>query len=483
MPTPAAPDWVAHNFLNTAAGGTPLTAQILNDDEAEILALHAWGLPLGYDLPAAKPDGAPVATDSGHPWTLSTTAPSSPFVYSSGALTLPGAVPAGGCASYAFLNLGATVRRVGGQFRFSSVQTTSGNVTLGTWTSTAVPSGSTAHLSITPAYYQFGVWNAGAITYLTPQGQVNSVVPFAAPLATDGVTIYAVDIDIDPERGIAVVTLPGGSTALYSHPLISTLAPALPFWEIYVTAVTDAVGGWTEVWADTAKAVHRAPQAYRLLAKRLVESVKPGAGPTSARPPSAQRPGSPWWDTTTGKLSASDGTQWRDVVSQAVVGNLLTPNQANMVADALSWAGQVNATVTRTTTVVPSGRSSALAITSVAAGYAQAASQNPMFVVGIVGGGTYTAVMSVQSTAPSRTAAPQLSWFDSTGAYLSSTAGAQFPLPTSGFTAALVTAVAPATAVKCVVGCIFYTPAAAGEVFYMGQVAVAPGTVAAYIEP
>jgi hypothetical protein len=34
------PDWTAHNFVDGQAGNTPLTAAKLNDDEAEILALH-----------------------------------------------------------------------------------------------------------------------------------------------------------------------------------------------------------------------------------------------------------------------------------------------------------------------------------------------------------------------------------------------------------------------------------------------------------
>jgi len=437
--------------------------------------------PTAYDLCSARSNGTPTATDSGHTWNLQGTTGATPTIRG-GLLTLPLGAPTSS-AGYALLSLASPVLRVGGRFVLSSTASSSGGPALGAWSSTSgIPNSSSAHLAISSAYWQFGVWSGGVFTDLIPKGRLSSSVYFSTPLATDGSTVYTVDIEIDRATSTAYLFLPDGSTAVVSDPLIGSIAATHPFWEMFTQVSGDAIAGWTEIWADSAAPSSRAPQAPHIVVPRSVEARQVGAGAIYARPPSASRPGATWYDTTSSKATISTGSAWVDCANPTtVVGNRLTPNQANATINALEWSSLLNATITRDT-VAPIGRTSSLKIVTTTSGISEIYI-NPLVTSGIAPGQTWTGVYYIRAAGTARTAQAGISWFDSGANYLSSGSGSTVSTGTGVWTKVILTGTAPSSSAQAALNVILTDPVGAGEIFNVALAALAPGTLTDYVEP
>lgn len=163
----------------------------------------------------------------------------------SGILTCALAAAAG---SYAQVDHGTPVSRVGGRFKFGAGSTTdNGSAVLIAWdadigaTWPTIPD-SPCHLAITTIGAIFGVWSGGTFT------QVKAWT-FATELA-QGSTVHTAEVLIDTANSTAYVFLPDGTLRTVTHATIGAITDAnYACWETYRQATSDALAGFTALWS------------------------------------------------------------------------------------------------------------------------------------------------------------------------------------------------------------------------------------------
>lgn len=183
---------------------------------------------------------------------------------------------------------------------------------------------------------------------------------------------------------------------------------------------------------------------------------------TAAAPPPAQVTVTP--DT---------GLQANRVVGTARI-NLLSANQSTLDVDTTGWSATTNCAISRVTTPVKSG-AGALALTSSAAGDMAASTST----VEVVEGQSYTATAQVRTAANGRSAKVSIDFYDAAGALLLAVEGTT-STDTTSYAARTVTGVAPFKTSSARVRVTFAATAAASEIHYVDEIALHPGTTAAY---
>lgn len=206
-------------------------------------------------------------------------------------------------------------------------------------------------------------------------------------------------------------------------------------------------------------------------------------GTSYQRPPSARAPGASYYDTTLGEFVDSTGTQWQDR-SGNLIGNLLRLNEALLTLNPASsyWGFPTNTTVLRVRTPTPTGRSTAMQLTSTAAG------TQTVFVVRaipVLPSTQYSmALRSFMAAATARNFNIGIKWFNGVGGTISTSSGSAVSSGSGVWTAATVlTATSPSNAATALPLLTIAGAAAGGELFYATEACMAPGTITDYIEP
>jgi len=156
--------------------------------------------------------------------------------------------------------------------------------------------------------------------------------------------------------------------------------------------------------------------------------------------------------------------------------NLLTDKQSSIEPDATGWAVGGNCTLAQTAAQAADGTKS-LQLTAVAGGNMWAnttpggVSGTPVPVVS-----TYTALASFRAAVTPRSCRVSVLWYDTAGSLLSQSDGAFVTDSTSAWTAAAVTANAPANAAFAVVQVLVDSTPAAAEVHYADKISLHQGT-------
>lgn len=436
--------------------------------------------PAVRDSFVGKADGALTTADSGQAWI--STGQISPMI-SAGKVGYPTGqtIPPAG-ATYAQVDAGSACTKVGGTLRFDNSVDTGASVAIGLFTTSGVqttgtPTGSPAHLAVTPTYFQFSVFSNVNTDYtsLAPVGFTTSAIYMPSPLASDGSTTYSVEIVLDRVASKAYVTVGDNPTMEYSDWRIGAVSGRYPFWESFPNGAATNLGGFTTVWADTASS------NAELYAARGASRTRNGAGPRASRFTSRLRPGALWWDTTTSKSTISTGDSWRDVSTGAVVGNILTP--------AASCATETAAGMTGTGTkarvnglALPWLNTTAYRITATTSG-AQAWYLSAF--VPVTAGQQYSyTVDQAMALTTARTATCQISWYTAaSGSAGASSVGSGVSLSTTTpTTIPAVTGTAPGTATQALV-VINVAGAAINDAFLFTRLGMLNGNVTTYLEP
>lgn len=351
---------------------------------------------------------------------------------------------------------------------------------------------SPAHLAVTPTYLELAVFSGGAanFTRITPVGERGTAQEYANPLTCDGVTENFVNILLDRTRGQCYVYGPDGRVFRYQHPYFTSITGTRPFYEPFGDPATGPVGRFAEVWAyDTLPGPPDSPVSPLSVAHARTHAA-PGAGPATARPSSrAVPPGSPWWDTDQVKGTRSDGVGWRDDAGQQV-GNLLTRNAALAHTDSSGIAG-VSCSKARIASVRPPGRASCYKLTVTTAGtiaiYVANLSLTKVYTAAVAGQ-SYSAGCAKITAASGTTRSCYVAqgfYNDANTAVGAATNGTAANCGVSGtFTALPQTTgnVAPAGATQTTM-LVYITGTTLGEVFYLSELFITPGSVAGYQEP
>lgn len=258
-------------------------------------------------------------------------------------------------------------------------------------------------------------------------------------------------------------------------------ADANELWQADISHL-DVVGD-RAFWADTHNAMYPS-----------------GAGPISKRPASRFMSGSTWFDTDRVVPTFSDGARWRDFAGE-VAGNLVLPGGANGQAGdaAIAWqqfggsctvAKQYNFLGTTAGKLIDSAIYAILTATATAAtqGYLEA-NEQIAFLVPVVAGRTYTAV--VRSTAETQPANVSIRcrWRDVTNTVIvqddaAAITGGGTNSTTARTTSYLQGCLAPTGAATLDVIVRFTrTGMAAGEQHNVNYLAVVPGAVTDYSHP
>jgi hypothetical protein len=158
-----------------------------------------------------------------------------------------------------------------------------------------------------------------------------------------------------------------------------------------------------------------------------------------------------------------------NIAKQNRVGNLLTPNQADIEIDASGWTAG-NATLARSTTQALDGASS-LQITATAAATATI-TMNPALAIPAVAGNRYTAKANFRAATVGRTVQMQINFYTAGGAFISNNGGSGPADSTSGWVETVATFVAPATTGFVIVAPVVIGMGGVGEIHYMDRVSV-----------
>lgn len=437
--------------------------------------------PTVYDVFTGKANAELTKSDSGHTYaTQNNTGAGGAPAIRNGLLTLRGAAPGSGtAATYAVIDLGSPVTHMGGVFQFGSSATTeTGSAALICWSGPAgtIPNSTPCHLVVTPNYWELGVFVGAVFTSLSGQRYFASALPLGASLRVDAV--------IDQSLGVVHVLLPDGSSSSVWSPMIrSSVTGRYACWETYLNAPTDQISGFSEIWADAVRPVSaRAPQASVMDVVASQGLARAGYGSSYVRPPSAKVGGQSYWDTTLGKQVVSTGSAWVDpAAANTPVGNLLTTFMATISLLAHSAVtSSVALAVSRA--VVPAGRSKSLRITGNASGTGEFLTSPRT--TGIVEGQTYSGyVRNFYTAGTARTFKTKIYWWTTADALVSTSISTGKTSTSAGWTTSdVITAVAPATAVKASFAVVIEGQAAAGEVFYATEFVFAPGTITDFIE-
>lgn len=159
--------------------------------------------------------------------------------------------------------------------------------------------------------------------------------------------------------------------------------------------------------------------------------------------------------------------------------NLLTENQASLETDTTGWAANnSHSTISRTTAQFADGVAS-LALTTADAANSQLLATTPTGTSGfaVTAGKVYTAVASYRTAATARSMRVEITFYNSAGAQLSTTAGTALTDSTTIWQQAFVTETAPANSryARILVGSAVGTPAS-GEVHYVDKIGVFLGS-------
>jgi hypothetical protein len=217
--------------------------------------------------------------------------------------------------------------------------------------------------------------------------------------------------------------------------------------------------------------------------------LPPGSSSKNVRPPSRYCHGSTWWDTTDGKLVISDGAHWRDIAG-AVVGNLLTPQQANSRGGTV-WASGSGYGASILTTIdgwadfkKPQAAQCAWSTGAGACAAQMSALGGPTLVKP---GQIYTLVVSTKAILQPADVSFNYVWSDSGGTVIGSlTVGASLGVDsTSAITEFHQTLPAAPAGAAYLYWEIVFTRAGmgAGEAHKIGKAAVIVGTYTSYVNP
>lgn len=165
-----------------------------------------------------------------------------------------------------------------------------------------------------------------------------------------------------------------------------------------------------------------------------------------------------------------DAAPPRLTVSVTDTQNLFTANDASFETGVGSWTNTVNATTAQASGEAIDG-SFALAVTAAAAGSMSVTTAQYVVNEDV----TYTAMLSIRATSAPRTASITVTAFNAPGSLLGVFSSAAQPDTTGGWTTLSVTFTAPAGTVGVTVR-LSVTAAAAGEVHYVDQAGIRPGT-------
>lgn len=183
--------------------------------------------------------------------------------------------------------------------------------------------------------------------------------------------------------------------------------------------------------------------------------------------------------TATSVLENSDGALNYWNTASEWYGNLLTANQASLETATTGWVAQTNCTIGRSNAQALEGSWSLTMTPTIAANMA-AMTLDGTTGVPVIAGRTYTAAAWIRSASTARGAYVRVAWYDSGGAFISSTDGATVSDSSSGWTAIFNSGVAaPLTAAY---ANVIIVVNAANEVHYV-DVAVFKGGSSTFWTP
>jgi hypothetical protein len=177
--------------------------------------------------------------------------------------------------------------------------------------------------------------------------------------------------------------------------------------------------------------------------------------------------------------AAWDSTNQRATLTLAGFGNLLSAQDADLEDSTLgagSWSALTNcASPTRTTAQASSGAASLL-MSSSAAGTMDAITATGVNGEAVISGVNYSATADFRAATVARTCLVKIRWYNSSGSFLSDSAGTGSGDFTGSWLTRTVTATAPANAAFAAVIAEVQSTAAASEVHYVDKIAFHPGS-------
>lgn len=240
-------DYISVQTAPTPSGGSGVTA------------LAQAVSPTFYDDPYTRAAGALGNARSGQAWSAIGSNPPA-YIKAGGdwvARLTYGAVPVGAAEFFATTatDLGGPILAGGGRFkiRANAPSTFAGNLIVGCWngTTNVVP----VHIVLTQYFYTLGYVDAGVQTVVDPTQRGAGPIPYVnTPLKADGATVYDVWWALDQAAGVLYCGLPDGTivSATDPHFAAAFAAPAeRPVFEGQVSAATDALFEWLDVWCST----------------------------------------------------------------------------------------------------------------------------------------------------------------------------------------------------------------------------------------
>jgi hypothetical protein len=177
----------------------------------------------------------------------------------------------------------------------------------------------------------------------------------------------------------------------------------------------------------------------------LAKALKSNIGPQGVV-------GQDWWGVVTAVNAATTVT------------NMLSAADASFETSLGTWTHQTNCTIAQSTAQALDGTHS-MALTSTAAGLMCA--QTTYAPYSVVAGATYTAIASCRAAVAWETFCVGAQWFTAVGGFLGGVSGPSVNNTTSGWTQAVVTAAAPATAALALVLVQVNSTGGASEVHYV----------------
>lgn len=156
--------------------------------------------------------------------------------------------------------------------------------------------------------------------------------------------------------------------------------------------------------------------------------------------------------------------------------NRLTFTQATIgVSLGSDWTAGANTTAVRTTAQRLDGNAS-LQLTSTAAGATSANTATGLSGIAVLGGAAYSAMAWFRANTTTEPVTVGISWYDSSGAFISMSTGPAVTDTNTGWTQATLSAVSPVTAAFAAVVVAVTTTAAGGEVHYCDQMGFFPAS-------
>ena len=166
--------------------------------------------------------------------------------------------------------------------------------------------------------------------------------------------------------------------------------------------------------------------------------------------------------------------------------NLLTYNQATVSTDTAGLGARANSSIARSTDQARHGASS-VAITSAASGSMGVNTCSGAIAttggVPVVAGTQYTAVVSTRAATSARSTRVGITWWNSSGAYISESYGSSVANVTTGWTQVTQTATAPTGAVWADLPVQVLSTGAANEVHYADCFGIWTGASTSWIAP